>query len=468
MQKDSYPLKVGLGRTIITPPANVQMYGFARSQVSTGVHDDLYAKTLIVESGGKAAVLLVLSLCGLGREYVERIRGGISEKTGIPEEHILISCTHTHAGPRVGDANIQNVGAADREYPEFLIRRAVESTLQAYDGRFPARIGVGTTKVLELGRHRRKLLYGGLHPDPEVGIIKIEDAEGSLKGVAYIYGCHPSTLDWQNTLFSEDWVYYANRGIGKELGENIWVAYFQSAEGDINTGYLSELSAVGVDLPIRNYEYLEIKGNQMSDAVLKALDQKILLIGRDIPLQIKHALENPESVGTDRLLTASAAYAVIEDACVVADFGTATTIDCVDHYGIFLGGTIQPGLQLAAQALSQHTAALPEVSPVVPLDDYGNNTEKAIQHGIYFGAVGALRGIVERYATLLGRWPQVVLTGGYAKLIAQHADFADSLVPDLCLDGIFLAYRNFRESQNADLQTEFDQFKQQLNRNDQK
>jgi len=206
----------------------------------------------------------------------------------------------------------------------------------------------------------------------------------------------------------------------------------------------------------------------VADAVLKALDQKILLIGRDIPLQIKHALENPESVGTDRLLTASAAYAVIEDACVVADFGTATTIDCVDHYGIFLGGTIQPGLQLAAQALSQHTAALPEVSPVVPLDDYGNNTEKAIQHGIYFGAVGALRGIVERYATLLGRWPQVVLTGGYAKLIAQHADFADSLVPDLCLDGIFLAYRNFRESQNADLQTEFDQFKQQLNRNDQK
>lgn len=186
-------------------------------------------------------------------------------------------------------------------------------------------------------------------------------------------------------------------------------------------------------------------------AVLSTLNQDILVIGRDVPLEIKHALENPESVGTDRLLNAAAAYAVIKDACVVADFGTATTIDCVNHYGIFLGGTIQPGLRLAAQCLHEHTAALPEVCPVVPTDDYGNNTEKAIQHGIYFGAVGALRGIVERYATLLGRWPQVVLTGGYAKLIAQHADFADSLVPDLCLDGIFLAYRDFRQAQDAQL-----------------
>ena len=200
----------------------------------------------------------------------------------------------------------------------------------------------------------------------------------------------------------------------------------------------------------------------VADAVLKTLDQNILVIGRDVPLEMKHALENPESIGTDRLLTAAAAYAVIGDACVVADFGTATTIDCVDHYGIFLGGTIQPGLQLAAQSLHEHTSALPEVKPVLPTDDYGSNTEKAILHGIYFGAVGALRGIVERYATLLGRWPQVVLTGGYAKLIARHADFADSLVPDLCLDGIFLAYRKFRESQDAQLQADFEQFKHEF------
>ena len=186
----------------------------------------------------------------------------------------------------------------------------------------------------------------------------------------------------------------------------------------------------------------------VADAVLKALDQNILVIGRDVPLQMKHALENPESVGADRFLTASAAYAVIEDACVVADFGTATTIDCVSDQGIFLGGAIMPGLALAAQSLQEHTSALPLVTPVLPTADYGIDTESAIQNGIFYGAVGALRELVERYATQLGHWPHVVVTGGYSSLIAQKCDFIDSLVPDLCLDGLFLTYRDFRSSQD--------------------
>jgi len=268
----SAQLRIGLGETVITPHRNVQMYGFSRSQVSTGVHDDLYAKSLVLEgSDGTVAVFLVLSLCGLARRYVEDIRSRISKRTGIDGGSILISCTHTHAGPKVGEENLQDVGGADPEYPAFLTQRAVESVVQAWEGRSAGRVGVGSTVVVELGRARRRLLYGGLHPDPEVGVIKIENDLGELRGVAYVYGCHPSTLDWQNTLFSEDWVYYANEGIREEVGENIWTAFFQSAEGDINCGYMSELSAVGVDMPIRDYGYIEIKGRQMAEAVLDVL-----------------------------------------------------------------------------------------------------------------------------------------------------------------------------------------------------
>ncbi len=265
-------LKIGLGQTVITPQHNVQMYGFARSQVSTGVHDDLYAKSIAIENvDGTQAIMLVLSLCGITEEYIGILRGGIQEKTGVPENHILISCTHTHAGPLLGSSNFGPVGAGDKQYPPFFTERAIASCVEAWNNRVPARIGFGTTEVFELGRHRRKLLYGGLHPDPEVVIMKIEDANGKLMGVAYNYGCHPSTLDWQNTLFSEDWPYYTNEGLKQELGADIWTAYFQGAEGDINTGYESELSAVGVDMDIRNYWYIEKKGLQMSDAVIKAL-----------------------------------------------------------------------------------------------------------------------------------------------------------------------------------------------------
>jgi len=200
----------------------------------------------------------------------------------------------------------------------------------------------------------------------------------------------------------------------------------------------------------------------VEEAVADALDQRILLIGRDVPLDIKYAVEDIEAVGADRLLTAAAAYAVVEDAVVVADFGTATTIDCVDHYGIFLGGAILPGLTLQARSLHEHTALLPEVRPDRPAGDYGTNTVQAIQHGLFYGAIGALRGIVERYAALLGRWPHVVLTGGFAELLAPEADFVDSTVPHLCLNGIFLAYKKHREQQQAGLDAEMDQVRRQL------
>ncbi len=138
-----------------------------------------------------------------------------------------------------------------------------------------------------MGRNRRALLYGGLHPDPEVLVMKIEDASGRLRGVAYNYGCHPSTLDWQNTLISEDWPHYCNAAIAAGAAPGVrglWTAYLQGAEGDINCGYSSELSAVGVDMPIRNYEFIEKKGMQLARAVLDLLPG--ILTGPDLDISL--------------------------------------------------------------------------------------------------------------------------------------------------------------------------------------
>ncbi|MCE5252159.1 neutral/alkaline non-lysosomal ceramidase N-terminal domain-containing protein [bacterium] len=276
-------LKVGVGETIITPAGPFQMDGFARSQVSTGVHDDLYARSLVIEdSKGTAIVMMTVALVAVPREDFAVIRQGITDKTGIPPNNIMISATHTHSGPRLRQGNVSVAGAVlsssaeqSREsievYHKLLIDRCIESAVTAWENRVPGRIGVASTTVLELGRNRRTLLYGGLHPDPEVGLIKIEDAAGKLLGIAFNYGCHPSTLDWKNTLFTEDWPYFAIRGIKKTFGEQVWAAFFQSCAGDIGVGYSPELSAVGVDMPVRNYWYAEVKGNQMAAAVRKAL-----------------------------------------------------------------------------------------------------------------------------------------------------------------------------------------------------
>jgi len=183
--------------------------------------------------------------------------------------------------------------------------------------------------------------------------------------------------------------------------------------------------------------------------VTSALDQRVLLVGREFPLDMKVALDNVEAVGSDRLVTAFAAYEVIQSAVLVADFGSATTMDCVSDSGIFLGGVIVPGLNLSARALGDYTSALPEVQPDLPRGAYGTNTVVAIQNGIYYAALGSLREMAERYAEELGQWPQVVATGGYCNLIARNCEFIDSVVPDLCLNGLYLAYRNYRESKQA-------------------
>lgn len=161
----------------------------------------------------------------------------------------------------------------------------------------------------------------------------------------------------------------------------------------------------------------------------------------DLPLPMLLDIENPKEVGVDRVCAAAAAYDRLQAPCAVASFGTATTVDCVSADGHFLGGAILPGLEMSCDALHDHTAALPRVAPAAPLSVFGKNTHDAIVTGVVCAAVGALREIVERFATELHQWPHVVITGGSAPLIAQTADFVDSHVPDLCLMGVALAYR---------------------------
>jgi len=161
----------------------------------------------------------------------------------------------------------------------------------------------------------------------------------------------------------------------------------------------------------------------------------------DLPLPIPVDIENGREVGVDRVCSAAAAYERVHRACAVASFGTAITIDCVSHEGHFLGGAILPGFQLCCDALHSGTAQLPRVNPRLPTSVFGKNTHDAIVNGVVYGLVGALREIVERYATELREWPTLVITGGNAPLVAELAEYVDAVVPDLCLMGIALTYR---------------------------
>jgi type III pantothenate kinase len=181
------------------------------------------------------------------------------------------------------------------------------------------------------------------------------------------------------------------------------------------------------------------------------LGEDIRVIGEDIPLPITVWLDDPRKVGTDRVVAAAAAFAVVEDAVVVADLGTAVTIDLVDEHGVFQGGVICPGFEISAQALKDSTAQLPKITVHRPIGPYGKNTADAINCGLYYSIIGALEEIVRRYAEEVGRWPQTIITGSGAEIVKDDCPFVDNYVPHLVIKGIVLAYTKYVEDKSEEL-----------------
>ena len=185
------------------------------------------------------------------------------------------------------------------------------------------------------------------------------------------------------------------------------------------------------------------RGLEALEAASAAIGQNVLVVGRDLPLPMETDLPDPSSVGMDRLCAAVAAYDRLGVACVVADFGTAITVDCVNDAGVFLGGAIMPGLAMSARGLKTGTALLPEVQVRSPDWIIGKDTRQAIVGGLVFSARGALRLLVEAYATELGHWPVVIATGGDAGIVCgdlQGSDLVQAIVEDLVLRGVAGAY----------------------------
>jgi type III pantothenate kinase len=154
-------------------------------------------------------------------------------------------------------------------------------------------------------------------------------------------------------------------------------------------------------------------------------------------------------VGLDRLAAAVAANRLRSPgrSAIVIDAGTAVTVDLVGATGAFQGGVILPGFQMAARALADDTDLLPMVpfsTNGEPPSVVGKTTEAAIRSGLFWGCVGAVRGLVDRMARQTGSEPELFVTGGDAESLTVHLGPAAQFVPNLVVIGIALAARATR------------------------
>ncbi|MDN4070677.1 type III pantothenate kinase [Paenibacillus sp. FSL R5-0407] len=172
----------------------------------------------------------------------------------------------------------------------------------------------------------------------------------------------------------------------------------------------------------------------------KYLHRKPLIVGPGIKTGLNLRYENPREVGADRIVNAVAAIEQYGGPLVVVDFGTATTFDCVDAKGNYLGGAIVPGIGISTEALYQRASKLPRIELEKPKKVIGRNTVHAMQAGIIFGYAGQVDGIVERIRREMEAEPKVIATGGLAELIASEASSIQEVNPWLTLEGLRLIY----------------------------
>ena len=162
----------------------------------------------------------------------------------------------------------------------------------------------------------------------------------------------------------------------------------------------------------------------------------VLEITGESALPIAVNVENPASVGPDRVLNALAAWTRYRRNVIAIDLGTATTFDLVTAGGVFIGGAIAPGPQAGLEWLAHGAALLPRIELAPPAAVIGRDTEAALGSGVFHSVIDALDGMVAR---IRESWeaddPLVVATGGFAPLVAPHTQSVNRIEPHLTLLG---------------------------------
>lgn len=186
--------------------------------------------------------------------------------------------------------------------------------------------------------------------------------------------------------------------------------------------------------------------HQMTTICVRYLGIDPMIVGEGTKTGLILRVDNPREVGADRIINAVAGLELFGDGSplILIDVGTAITHDVVSANGEYLGGSIAPGMGIAARALTVGTSKLPRVELEIPDTSIGNNTEKAMQVGIVRGYLGLIDGItesiIEEIQKNTQKKPRVIATGGFSNLLNQNLKHLDVVERDLTLFGLRIVY----------------------------
>ena len=179
----------------------------------------------------------------------------------------------------------------------------------------------------------------------------------------------------------------------------------------------------------------------LNSGISAATTRQPVVVDARSKLPIVLDVDEPLTVGADRIVNTLAASQLFKRDTIVVDFGTATTFDCITG-NRFIGGVIMPGLRTASEDLVRKTAKLPATELTPPTHAIGRRTEDCIRAGVLWGTADAVDGLVRRIKAEWpgkGQKPQTIATGGLATLVAPLCKEIESVHPDLTLVGLRIA-----------------------------
>jgi hypothetical protein len=283
----------------------VWIAGFSNSKPANGVHDDIWARTMIIDDGKTRLAIVILDVIGFMNDDVVDVRKMIPEETGVT--YTLIASTHTHEGPDLlglwGKTPFKS--GVNKEYLKYVKQQIVKSVVEATGNIRPARLEISqdlTSAAPMVKDTRMPQVF-----DSGMRMIKAVDREnGQTLGSMVVWGNHPETLWSQNLLISSDFPHFLREGVEKgvfhadslvKTGIGGVCIYANGAIGGLMTTHPSlavKHPFTGVELSEPTYEKTEAQGMQLSLIALNAMETPseivdkaaISLIVRTFPMKI--------------------------------------------------------------------------------------------------------------------------------------------------------------------------------------
>ena len=282
-------LYAGTAVNEITPERGEELAGYPHyPRNNTGVHDPLYATCMYLNNGTEEVAMVTLDLLFFSKKHAAEARRRIRKNCGIPEKHVMISCSHTHSGPWAsGRLDLESIEAGKKQNPDyiaFVVGKVVDAVCrakrEAVVAEYTACLGMCGAES-GVGGNRR--FPGGPH-DPLVSVQATRDKSGKLLCIMVNYTLHPTFIHEWSTVVTADYPCYLRMEL-KERAPGAAVGFAQGASGNQSSRYYRQGES---------YDEAERVGRTLGRAAWAALEKaqwrdalEIGVADTEIPLELR-------------------------------------------------------------------------------------------------------------------------------------------------------------------------------------